>query len=454
MTLAQQIATLKEKRASAIAVAASIKDVAVKDNNREMTATELESFRVSVDESEGYKNKISALQKQLDIQNKYNEEVEDINTINARVVKDTAISDDLKERVTLDPKRGFKNFADFGLAVQSACSPGNHSVNTNLRVLAAATGMSQGVGSDGGFLVPPEFNNTIWDGMNSMPLNLMALVDQYVITGESLTINANAETSRATGSRFGGIRGYWLAEAAQATASKPTFRKLKLEPHQLAVMVYVTDKLLANAVSLQSYLSRAAIEEITFMVNDAIINGDGAGKPRGILAAGGGLVTILKESSQVAATVVQENVSKMWARLHPNSRSRALWLHNVDVEPQFDQLNTKIKNVAGTENVGGITNVVYNSEKNSLKGRPLMPTEFNATLGTVGDLILLDPKGYAVGLQGAIDTALSMHLRFDYAETAFRFMFAIDGQPYLSSALTPYKGSATLSTHVVCETRS
>lgn len=50
---------------------------------------------------------------------------------------------------------------------------------------------------------------------------------------------------------------------------------------------------------------------------------------------------------------------------------------------------------------------------------------------------------------------MSIHLRFDYGETAFRFMFEIDGQPWIAEPLTPFKGSAnTLSPFVTLATRA
>jgi HK97 family phage major capsid protein len=100
---------------------------------------------------------------------------------------------------------------------------------------------------------------------------------------------------------------------------------------------------------------------------------------------------------------------------------------------------------------GGLSQAAYGS----LYGIPVMPIEYAATLGTVGDIILADLSAYASGTQGGVDSAMSMHLRFDYAETAFRFMFAVDGQPWLASPITPYKGgSNTLSPFVALATRS
>jgi hypothetical protein len=68
----------------------------------------------------------------------------------------------------------------------------------------------------------------------------------------------------------------------------------------------------------------------------------------------------------------------MWARLHPRARAGAVWLMNVDCEPQLDFLNTVVKNVAGTENVGGYANKVYDAEKRTIKGRPIVTTSSSA----------------------------------------------------------------------------
>lgn len=317
-----------------------------------------------------------------------------------------------------------------------------------------ATGLSQQVPSEGGFLVPPQMSTDIWNGMSESPYNLLGLTDNYTVTGDSLTFNANAETSRVQGSLYGGVRAYWISEADQFTSSKPKFRQIKLEPQELCALTYCTDKLLQNSgPALGQYITRAASDAIMHLINQAIIEGTGAGQPLGLLNSAC-VVSVAKETSQAAATIVQENISKMWARLHPLARQTAVWLHNVDVEPQLDFLSTTVKNVAGTENVGGYANKVFDAERRTLKGRPLVPAEFCATLGTVGDLILVDLKKYATAVRGALDTAMSMHVRFEYAETAFRFKFAVDGQCWLGSAITPAKGSNTLTTVVTLATRS
>jgi HK97 family phage major capsid protein len=344
------------------------------------------------------------------------------------------------------------NAGEFYAAVHRAHPQVNgHAVDP--RLFAAATGLNQGVGSEGGFTVPSQMSTTIWDGMSQDPEALLPRTDNYTVQGESLEFLANAETARTRGSLKGGMRAYWINEADQLTKSKPAFRKVRIEPQQLGALVYVTDKLMKNSpVALEQYVSRGAQEAITFEVNDALFRGDGVGKPKGYIN-GGCKIQVSKETSQAAATVNQYNVSKMWARLHPQSRANAIWMINADVEPALDTLSTVVTNVAGTENVGGYQNKVWDAERRTLKGRPVVVSEFCETLGTAGDIVLVDWSSYLTGTRGQVESAMSMHVRFEYLEQAFRFVFEVDGQPWMDSAITPYKGANTQSPIITLQTR-
>jgi HK97 family phage major capsid protein len=360
---------------------------------------------------------------------------------------------DIHDRILDDPQLGFRGLGDFAMSVRGAVTGQFDDRLHVIREVGAATGMNQAISADGGFLVPPAYSNKIWDGVSSPAESLLARTDNYTVTGESLTFNANAETSRANGSRWGGVRSYWIAEADQVTASRPKFRQVKIEPHQLAVLIYVTDKLLNNAaVALEQYLTRAATDEINFDVGDALINGVGAGKPVGILQSGC-LVSVAKETGQAAATIVYENVSKMYMRMHARSRVRASWFINQDTEDQLRQMTIAVG--TGGQPVylpaGGASGQPYGT----IFGRPVVPLEYCATLGTVGDIILADWGAYCSGTRGGVNSAASIHLKFDYLETAFRFVYEVDGQPWLASAITPFKGTSnTLSPFVALATRS
>jgi HK97 family phage major capsid protein len=351
-----------------------------------------------------------------------------------------------------DPRASFKSLGEFALAVKDACQPGKRPDDRLLLVTKAASGLGEAAGSDGGFLVPPEFSRRLLERVYAQE-NLLARTDGYTVAGSSITFPRSAETSRANGSRWGGVRAYWREEGDQATASKPTFGRLQLNLHKLFVLVYASEELLSDAggLALEQYLLRVATDEIGFVVGDAIINGTGAGQPAGILNTSC-LITVTKEAAQPAATVKTENVVKMWSRLWAPCRQNAIWLVNQDVEPQLHTMTLSVGSggVVTYMPPGGLSGKPYAT----LLGRPVVPVEWCSTLGTAGDIILADLRHYVTITKGMIDHAMSIHLRFDYDESSFRFTFRVDGQPWWSAALTPYKGTATQSCFVTLETRS
>jgi HK97 family phage major capsid protein len=193
------------------------------------------------------------------------------------------------------------------------------------------------------------------------------------------------------------------------------------------------------------------VSEFGFLIDDAIINGTGAGMPLGLLNAGC-LVSVTKETGQKAATVVFENVVKMYSRMFPQSLQNASWYINQNIQPQLFSMSMAV----GTGGVpvympaGGVSGQPYGT----LFGRPVIPIEQAATLGTVGDIIFADLGGYILAEKGGIQSDMSIHVQFLYDESIFRFVLRLDGQPERASALTPYKGSDTLSHFVALQTRS
>lgn len=339
----------------------------------------------------------------------------------------------------------------FGAVAQAGISRGG--VIDPRLYAGTPSGANQNVASEGGFLAPPSLASNIWDGLNADPLALLPRTDSFVIVGESEGFPAIHQDSQVAGSLYGGITAYFISEADQATKSKPKFRRAMVEPHEMLALVYVTDKLLANSgPALGTFLQRAATAAINHRVNQSLVEGTGAGQPLGLLNAPCA-IQVAKESGQAAATVLPNNVAKMWARLHPIARANAVWLHHTSVETALDTLTTVVRNQADSDNVGGTAPKIYDAEKRTLKGRPMIESDFCSVLGTVGDLILVDLRSYLTGTRGNVEEAMSIHVRFDYGETAFRFKFAVDGQPWLGSAITPSKGSDTLSTVITLQTR-
>jgi HK97 family phage major capsid protein len=322
---------------------------------------------------------------------------------------------------------------------------------------AAASGLNVATPSDGGFLIQPDVVTSILERVYSIGEVIQRCKPQP-LSGNSLKIPAVDETSRADGSRFGGIRAYWTEEAGTISSSAPKFRQIELHLRKVAALVYTTDELQADAPALAGFIASRLPDELMFTIENAIFNGTGAGMPLGIFNSGA-IITVSKETSQAATTLLAMNLKKMWARMWASCRKNAAWFYNQDCEPYLWSLYEAVKNVAGTENVGGyVTPVVSVAPDGSIRifGRPAIPVEYCSTLGTLGDIVLADMSQYILATKSGqgVQAASSMHVRFINDEMAYRFTFRVDGQPEWNTTLTPKNGSNTLSPFVIVETRS
>jgi len=152
-------------------------------------------------------------------------------------------------------------------------------------------------------------------------------------------------------------------------------------------------------------------------------------------------------------TINYENVTKMWSRQFADSWPEAVWFINQDCIPQLQKLAVPVGTGGAPVYVppGGASASPYSS----LFGRPVVPIEQCQTLGTKGDIYLTNfARGYKAIDKGTMKQDLSIHVRFIYDESVFRFVYRVDGQPVLAKAITPYKGSNTLGHFVCLATRS
>ncbi|NLV49365.1 MAG: phage major capsid protein [Clostridiales bacterium] len=350
-------------------------------------------------------------------------------------------------RITGGEKQKFSSLGEQLASVMRAGMPGGHADPR----LFNATGLNETVPSDGGFLVQTDFSNDLLQDVFQTGI-LAPRCRRFEISGNanSIKINGVDETSRAS-TRYGGVLGYWKSEAAQKAASKPKFREIELSLKKLVGLCYATDELLADASALEAFIRQAFVSEFGFLLDDAIVNGTGAGQPLGILNAGC-LVSVTKETGQAKQTILAENVIKMYSRMFPQSVGNAVWFVNMNTLPQLYTMSLAV----GTGGApifmpaGGLSQSPYNT----LLGRPVIPIEQCQTLGTQGDIIFADMNGYLLAVKGGIESAMSIHVKFDYDESVFRFVMRVDGQPERASALTPYKGNDTLGHFVALETRA
>lgn len=137
--------------------------------------------------------------------------------------------------------------------------------------------LQEGVDSDGGYLVPVEYDRRLIDVLEEE--NIMRRLGTKIVTSGQHKINIAASKPAAA----------WIEEGGALTFGDATFDQIYLDAHKLHVAIKVTEELLYDsAFNLENYIINMFGKALANAEEDAFLNGDGTGKPTGIFAATGG----------------------------------------------------------------------------------------------------------------------------------------------------------------------
>ncbi len=314
----------------------------------------------------------------------------------------------------------------------------------------AASGANTSVPSEGGVLVRTDYSTQLLD--RAVEASQLLPKCTRITIGEdsdSLELPYIDETSRANGSRWGGVQVYRRAEADTVTATKPKFGKLEIRLEDLMGLAYATDRTLKDARALAQVITKAFSSEFAFKVDDEIFRGTGVGQMTGIYPGGALGPAVVQQAKGAAAadTVIAENVQKMFARVPPRLLAGAEWFIGNEVWPQLFAMNQANMPIF----MPGIS--LANAPYGMLLGRPIHAIEQASAIGDLGDISFLNLSEFLVIEKGGLETAESIHVRFINGENTFRFMYRINGAPAWKAVQTPYKGAFTLSPFVGLEAR-
>lgn len=402
---------------------------------------------------------VAKLQDFSAIEDYSDEQIEEINTLNAefealkknieateKVLAMTATASASTRKTTPEVPRvevvaqkqaGFKNYGEFLNAVKKS-SQGE--VDKRFQ-----NSMSTGVDADGGYAVPTEFGTEINQALVQGDDSLFAKTKQIKVTSNNLTIPMNEKQPHA-----GGIQAYWTAEGAPITDSKGVFTQADFKLNKLAVLVKITDELLEDGLALESFIKASAPLAIVQKVNEAILSGDGTGKPEGILDSAF-KISVAKEGSQTADTIVAKNVIKMFSHMLPAARRGASWYVNAGCEEQLRTMK---------DDNGNFIYLAAGSQLNQspyalLLGLPVIPMVGGLkALGDEGDIVLANFDYYWTIAKAGVKSDVSSHIYFDSGLQAFRFTLRLDGKCPFSAPVTTQYGSHQMSAFITLADRA
>lgn len=407
---------------------------AAMDAQRGMTDEEQTKF-------DALQTEIDGLEKTIDAANKLEAK---------QALLNTPVNEPSRVKVSEGVPKPFKNLVDQLCAVRAVATEGR--VDERLIQLNKFSnlpfGGNEGLGSDGGFAVQTDFAGLMMESAVK-DSQILSLVDSYEVTDGSNSVKwvDVDETSIAT-TVFGGVQVYWAAEAAAVTASNPTLVERELKLEKLMGLAYATYELEKDSSFVNTLYNRAFTAAIRRELENAIIAGTGVGKPLGFLN-GGGTVSVAKEAGQPAATILWNNISKMYNRALDKTAS-LVWIMHPDCHEQLDFLSFPV-------GVGGVP--VYlpataEGTLDTLRGKRILESDHCSALGTVGDMNLVDLSQYMLAYKGGIDAATSIHVQFLTAQNCFRFIFRANGMPKRRAALTIKNSANQRSSFVTLATRA
>ncbi len=379
---------------------------------------------------------------------------------NETAEKSFAVPKDPNSELTAE--YGFKDAGHFFKSVQVHAADGN--IPGMEFLTKAPSGQNISTDSEGGFLVPEPIANRIWTNLMDEPDSIIPQTLQMTTAGNSMKVPRFFESTRKTGvgGRNGGIISYWVDEAGALTASQFTTGRENLELHKLAALVYATSEMLEDSgFSVEGFINQLAPRAINFEIANAIINGTGVGKPQGVLKSDA--LIVVPALDRTGASVGNNEMSHyMLSQMYWRNiqRNDAIWYGHPGTVQQlefvvFDDDTTNRRPVyfpAGGMGTGGLTQPLFGT----VYGRPVIPYEFMPASSGEGDLAFISWRDYAT-LQkagGGIRFASSIHVRFLNDETAYRFLFRIDGRALWTSAKEDLNGNTTRSPFTCTASRS
>lgn len=311
---------------------------------------------------------------------------------------------------------------------------------------------SERIPSEGGYLVPEEVRADI----------LSTSLESAVVRPQATVVPMSTSKLRypvldfttEVGEVFGGIIMSWLDEGEDITPTSGTFAALALVAHKLGGLARIPNELVRDAAALEAWVRQAMPAAVKHFEDLGFMKGNGVAKPLGGLHADNpALIVVGDETGQSAASITWNNVLAMYARLLPESYANAEWDITPDAIPE-------IMSMALPVGTGGSAVMIASGDgpkglPMSLLGIPIRWTrKAPATMGTQGDISLVDWNKYVIGDTQEMTFDTSEHSAFTSDKTDFRIIERVDGQPGMLSPLTPENNGPSLSAFIQLETRS
>jgi HK97 family phage major capsid protein len=280
---------------------------------------------------------------------------------------------------------------------------------------------SQGIGLEGGFLVPDVFANTL----------LTVSPDEAIVRPRARVFGGGTSTGfgelhipalqYSGNNMYAGAVVQWIAEGQVKPETDIEFKRITLHPYEVAAHVQVTDRLLRNASMIEQVVSTQLRGALIAAEENAFLNGAGGVQPTGII---GHAATIGVARAGVGAVIYQDLADMLavfWGK-------RGVWITGRDMLPQLMALQDPNNNYVWQPNA-------RDGNPGTIFGMPVLFSDDSPALGADGDVVLADLSNYLIGDGGGVAIAASSEFMFTSNMTVIKAWKLVDGSPWLTGPL-------------------
>jgi len=226
---------------------------------------------------------------------------------------------------------------------------------------AVQNSLKLGTDSDGGYLVPEEYERTLIQALEEA--NVIRRIAKVVTTGSDRKIPIVASKGTAS----------WVDEEGAIPESDDAFGQYCLNAFKVATMIKVSEELLADSVfDIESYIARSFASRIGAKEEEAFVSGDGKGKPTGIFAASGGAQLGVTAASSTLITL--DELMDLFYSLKSPYRRNASFLMNDGTVKAIRKLKDANGNYLWQPSV-------REAAPDTILGRPLITSSFVPEIG-------------------------------------------------------------------------
>lgn len=173
-----------------------------------------------------------------------------------------------------------------------------------------------GTDSEGGYLVPDEFDRQLVESLNDQNIfRQLARIIQTASGDHKIPVVATKGTAS------------WVDEEGQISESDNSFSQVTLSAYKLATLIKVSQELLNDSIfPLESYIANEFARRIGAKEEEAFFVGDGTKKPTGILAATGGAQ--VGKTTAAATAITLDEILDLYYNLRSPYRAKAVFITN------------------------------------------------------------------------------------------------------------------------------